>query len=249
MDRRIGAIAARQFALDYNCAAEDFGNDATLVTPALRRPGTRKFRTDSVLSILSYRGKLVISADDALLPWCRTELSRRMTAQWGFEAQTLAAVDRRLREIGWTVGQAHLFFLPEAIPASAPGRIRWLSEGEIAALRADPRIDEAFLFEDYVEDVLGAALLDERGELLAVAGATANSDTMWEIGCNALRGGQGFGTAVVSALAGEIWRRGIVPYTGTAMSHIASQRMSLNAGFRPAFCELRAERAGAPAAL
>lgn len=32
----------------------------------------------------------------------------------------------------------------------------------------------------------------------------------------------------------------MVPYMGTALSHMASQRTSIKAGFVPAFCELRA---------
>lgn len=104
------------------------------------------------------------------------------------------------------------------------------------------RIDEAFLFEDYIEDVLGAAVYDESGELLAVAGATANSDRMWEIGVNSFYEGKGYAVSALSALTSEILSRGIVPFYGTALSHLASQNTALRAGFAPAFCELTTRR-------
>ena len=43
---------------------------------------------------------------------------------------------------------------------------------------------------------------------------------------------------VVTLLKNEILRRGILPYYGTSMSHLASQRLALAAGFVPAWAEL-----------
>ncbi len=236
---RINSVVQKQFAIDYHCYELDFENTDTLITAARPHPKARKFACDSILSMLSYRGKLVITASDALLPWCNDVLKPHTSAQWGFEAQTLCSIDKKLSEFGHGIDQAHLYFLPVSFAEEPAGNITWLYGKEIAALEEDERIDEAFLFEDYVEDVLGAALLSDQNELLAVAGATANSDTMWELGCNALIPGKGYGTTVLSALAKEVYARGKIPYTGTALSHIASQCVSHKAGFRPAFCELR----------
>lgn len=96
------------------------------------------------------------------------------------------------------------------------------------------------MFENYIEDALGATLISDNNEMLAVAGATANSDIMWEIGYNSFLEGKGYASTVTAALAKEIYDREMVPYMGTALSHMASQRTSIKAGFVPAFCELRA---------
>ena len=40
----------------------------------------------------------------------------------------------------------------------------------------------------------------------------------------------------------EILKREILPYYGTSMSHIASQRVALGAGFLPAWAELATSR-------
>ena len=68
---------------------------------------------------------------------------------------------------------------------------------------------------------------------------TANSERMWELGVNSFEEGKGYGQAALGALVKEVQRRGKVPYCGTALSHCASQNISLRAGFVPAFCELR----------
>ena len=54
--------------------------------------------------------------------------------------------------------------------------------------------------------------------------------------------GRGLGAMVVGLLRNEIERRGLLPFYGTAMSHIASQKTALRAGFAPAWTELYAQR-------
>ncbi|MDD6306992.1 MAG: hypothetical protein PUA75_08685 [Clostridiales bacterium] len=82
-------------------------------------------------------------------------------------------------------------------------------------------------------------ILSDTDEMVAVAGATENSERMWELGVNSFVEGKGYGQAALSTLAREVQRRGKVPYCGTALSHCASQNISLRAGFVPSFCELR----------
>lgn len=118
-------------------------------------------------------------------------------------------------------------------------KMHWLEAEEIPQLEEDERIDEAFLFEDYIDDVLGVQILSDTDEMVSVAGATANSDRMWELGVNSFEEGKGYGQAALSALVKEVQKRGKVPYAGTAMSHCASQNISLRAGLVPSFCELR----------
>ena len=46
---------------------------------------------------------------------------------------------------------------------------------------------------------------------------------------------------LVEIIKNEILNMGKLPFYGTAMSHIASQRVALNAGFYPAWTELYCE--------
>ena len=91
-------------------------------------------------------------------------------------------------------------------------------------------------------DVLGVSASVD-GELAAMAGASLDSLRMWQIGINVLPAYQkrGLGWTLTALLAREVERRGALPFYGTSMSHIASQRVALRAGFVPAWTELYAE--------
>ena len=91
--------------------------------------------------------------------------------------------------------------------------------------------------------MLGVAAL-RKGEIVGMAGASADSPTMWQIGINvdpACRG-EGVASLLVALLKNEILKRGILPFYGTSPSHIASQRTALAAGFLPAWAELVTEK-------
>ena len=105
----------------------------------------------------------------------------------------------------------------------------------------DNRFDEAFAFDNNFPDVLAVAKIDERGNILGMAGASKDSDVMWQIGINVLEGAEEKGVAktVVKALKNEILRRGKVPFYGTVESHIISQKVALASGFYPAFAEVK----------
>lgn len=232
----------KQFAIDYNCAPADFENKNTLVTELCSNPKARKREQTGILSMLSFRGKLLISAAPELMDWCRSVLANHCSAEWCFEAGALISIDRKLQEYGFEIDRVHLFFTPK-YPTPAPVRpVRLLHDPQIAELEDDERIDEAFLFEDYIEDVLGAAIYDDDGALLAVAGATANSDIMWETGVNSFSEGKGYAVSSLAALSDEIVRLGKVPFYGTAISHLASQNTALRTGFVPTFCELTSKK-------
>lgn len=233
-------LVEEQFALDYNCNADDFQNKETLVTLLPKKDGCRKFNNeDSLLNILTYNGKLVITAGEAILPWCDEVLRKQISPEWCFEFDSLIRINKKLFDFGYKIDQIHLFFLPKYNQPHSDLKTKVLNEAEIHTFKEDKRINEAFLFDDYIKDVLGVAVLSESDELLAVAGASANSERMWEVGYNSFIEGKGFGTAALSTLVKEIIKLGKVPYCGTAISHFASQNIALKSGMVPVFSELR----------
>ena len=239
---KINQLLTEQFAIDYGCSVSDFCRKETLVTELRPNEQARKREESGILSMLSYRGKLVIAAVPELMDWSRSVLAKHCSAEWCFEAGALISIDRKLQEFGYEIDQAHLFFTPGFTIPAPVHPVRFLHSAEIAELEDDERIDEAFLFEDYIEDVLGAAIYDDAETLLAVAGATANSERMWEMGVNSFAEGKGYASSALSALTQEILNRGKVPYSGTALSHLASQNVSLRAGLFPTFCELTTKK-------
>ena len=77
-----------------------------------------------------------------------------------------------------------------------------------------------------------------------MAGASADSPHFWQIGINVEKEAEGrhIATKLVSLLTQDILEQGKVPYYGTSMSNLASQRVAANAGYEVAWVELLSER-------
>ena len=91
--------------------------------------------------------------------------------------------------------------------------------------------------------MIGAAAL-KNGNILGMAGASCDSPRMWQIGIDVDQAArhQGIGKMLVSMLKNEILKKEILPFYGTGMSHLESQRVALGSGFMPAWVELVTEK-------
>jgi len=85
-------------------------------------------------------------------------------------------------------------------------------------------------------DVL-AATATVNGEIVGIAGSSADCEMMWQIGINVLPDYRKHKIAAVltNMLAMTILERGKIPYYATAPGNIASHRVAINAGFKPAW--------------
>jgi N-acetylglutamate synthase-like GNAT family acetyltransferase len=85
-----------------------------------------------------------------------------------------------------------------------------------------------------------AIIAEKNGEILAMVAANDDSKTMWQMGIDVLPEykGLGIGSAMVTLLKNMIMDAGILPYYGTAASHIKSQLTAVKAGFIPGWLEL-----------
>ena len=81
------------------------------------------------------------------------------------------------------------------------------------------------------------------GKLVGLAGASADCDTMWQIGIDVLPEyrRQGIASALTSRLAIEILLRGKVPFYCAAWCNVKSVRNAIKSGFRPAWVEMTAK--------
>ncbi|MBO6000112.1 MAG: GNAT family N-acetyltransferase [Lachnospiraceae bacterium] len=254
-------ILCRQLALDYCCAPEDVSDKANHFTEHRFLEGRRRFREsgECFLKVAAVNGKLLFTGSAVIIDWCRQKYADTIS-DWFFDAQALRELETKLHENGYCVETVHPFFLPDAhpdrpdndMPAEAdrfPYGIRWYDRVSIEQFRGDPRFSEAFTFLEEAPDVLGVAAVKNPGEngteeILGMAGASADSPEMWQIGINILPSAREKGIAkhLVTLIKNEIIKEGKLPYYGTAMSHIASQRVALRSGFLPAWAELAVKR-------
>jgi GNAT superfamily N-acetyltransferase len=88
-------------------------------------------------------------------------------------------------------------------------------------------------------DVIAAcAVKDNR--IIAIAGASNDSDLMWQVGIDVLPAyrEQGIGSTLVSILTEEIDALGILPYYSLHPSNTASMNTALACGYIPVFTEV-----------
>ena len=87
--------------------------------------------------------------------------------------------------------------------------------------------------------MLGIGAYDH-GNLIGLAACSADCEDMWQIGVDVLPEyrRQGVASALTSALAGEILKRGKIPFYCSAWSNIRSVRNAVRSGFLPAWVEM-----------
>jgi len=234
-------IAKAQLALDYSCQASDFEKKENTIVENKLMDGRRVYDNDGCfLKILLFSGRTIVSASPMILPWCEEKLKDR-DAAWLFEYPKLRAIDKKLQEFGHEIADIHHYYLPNPIMSQVKpiAGVKWYEQEEISQFENDDRIEEAFAFDKNHPDVLGVAALDG-DKIMGIAGASADSETMWQIGIDVFPEyrGRGIGTNLVTLLKNEVLKRGKIPFYGTVESHFHSQNIAINAGFFPVWAEL-----------
>lgn len=242
----MNAILAKQLAFDFCCTEDDVRSGKNIFTEFTADKNRRIFEDteDCFLKIASVNGKLLATGESSVIAWCR-EKYHSFNGEWFMEVENFRELDRKVMEYGYRIGQAHPFYIgTEYSEVDTKGlEIRKFLAEEIERFRDDNRFGEAFIFAGLPRDEIGIGAYQD-GKILGMAGATSDSPLMWQIGINVLpeAKGLGIGTMLVKLLKNEILSLGKLPFYGTAVSHIASQRVALNAGFVPAWSELYCEK-------
>ena len=237
-----------QLALELNCAPEDFSGEENVITGPVLHENRRKFSDQPFfLQMATFGAGAVISADERLHPRLR-EWAKGKRGFWLFEQHNYLELDRLLRGYGYKMALTHHMFTPTteiaAVETGFP--VRWLEQGDIPPFYGREEFSNALCDRFHPErpDVLAVAALDGE-EIMGMAGCSADTPELWQIGIDVLPRyrGRGIGKTLVALLRNEALRRGALPYYGTSLSNIASWRVALASGFLPAWVEAEARKA------
>jgi len=234
----------KQLSLDYCCSEADVmdcENHFSEYKPLYGRRIFNDMRGEIFLKIAVINGKLLVSGRNDIITVLADTLNG-VDGAWFMEAEMLVRLNEIIAVYGYQIMQAHPFYVAETCSkVNTEGfDIVWYNESEIKMLFSDDeRFDQTFTFCDAAPDIIGVAALNDK-EILGMAGANCESPYMWQVGVNTMdpHKSKGIGSMLVALLKNAVLERGVIPYYGTCISHIASQRLALKAGFLPMWAEL-----------
>ncbi len=235
-------LLAQQLSADFCCTSAEVTDNRHHFTVFSPHPERRQYQeiTPCILKIAVVNGKLLFTGREDVIARCR-EVYADASAPWFMEQRNLIALNRELSTFGAQLRHARPFSIcTEPSPVDTGDFvIRRYAGAQIEAFRQDDRFGNAFGFCDTAPDMLGISA-EKDGMLLGMAGVSADSSRLWQIGIDVLpeKRGQGIAEMLVSLIRNDVLERGRLPYYGTGVSHLASQRVALKAGFLPTWFEL-----------
>ncbi|MCR5251577.1 MAG: GNAT family N-acetyltransferase [Lachnospiraceae bacterium] len=231
-----------QLAIEFNCRPEDFCGEENVITTPVLHEKRRKFSDKKFfLQMATFGNNTVISADEKIHPWLR-EWVRGKRGFWLFEQHNFYELEKELRKHGHQMSLTHHMFLPgpEISDMKTDLKIRWLEQGDMEPYYGKEEFSNALCdcFLPERPDVLAVIALDGE-KIMGMAGCSADTPTMWQIGIDVLPEYRcrGIGRTLVTLLKDEALRRGAMPYYGTSLSNLGSWKIALSTGFEPAWVE------------
>ena len=243
--RKIREIAMWQSAIDLNCAPGDFLMEENRL--AISEPDPRARRYLSLpfeCNLVSYGSNIVASVSEATRETVKSYIET-YPMEHCFETPNLHILNEALSKFDLAVCFMAEYFLPELNSLKMRAckyHLKLLEPPDFQSLY-QPQWSHALCEQRKQLDVLGVGAYD-KDRLIALAGASADCDSMWQIGIDVLPEyrSRGIGSALTSRLAFEILKRGRVPFYCAAWSNLRSVRNAIRSGFRPAWVEMTAKR-------
>ena len=227
---------------DYAVETEDLLDQRSHYSIYRPLEGRRTFavRDTVFLKILAFNGKIVATGEEEAVEFVK-ELTSGKRADWVFDSSSLQSISDFLTSKGRKIDIIHPFFVKdEKTNRDYSGLdLRFLDRDGIEMFRGRDIFSEAFAFSPEAPDEMGVIVVED-GRMVGAAGASRDSRKLWQIGVDVLPEyrGRGIGKAVVDILSDRVIERGLIPFYGTSVSHLASVNIALSAGFRPMWTEL-----------
>ena len=219
-----------QLAIDLNCSADDLKGEGFVFCEAKENPGRRPFpRGERHFEMLTMGGAVIISATPDLLPYVREQLEGKNRD----DAFNMPFV--------YGVGICYLPDKPQPLQKPDGFKFELLERSDVLKLYDTCKHDDfpyalSYNIDHPRPDVL-ASTATVNGEVVGIAGSSMDCEMMWQIGINVLPDYRKHGIAatLTNMLAIATLERGKIPYYATAPGNIASHRVALKAGFKPAW--------------
>ncbi len=228
-----------QLAADYACEPEQLLQPTHTLVSSVERPGRRRFPwRDKRVALVTTGSAVVLCCDAPRVDWARRNLLE-VERDDLFSPESLARIEEFVKPDGqYLVGPVLRFACAAdglAALAPAPGGLEYeiYVEDRIPELHRHRGFDYALGYGN-TERPDRVACVARDGETIAgVAGASADSDTLYQIGVQVepRYRNRGAASRMVWEVASRLLARGVVPYYSTYTTNLASIRTALRIGF------------------
>lgn len=247
-NREILRIAMEQSAQDLCAYAGDFEKQENVIVISRENAMARRYLSlPFSCQLVSYGSNVVASVSPEFFELTDNYINK-YPIEHQFETPNLHVLNEALEKKGQRICFMAEYFLPDVdalrqrtVEDACPYRIKVLTQGDFQDLYL-PEWSNALCEKRKHLDVLGVGAYD--GErLVGLAGASADCDSMWQIGVDVLPEyrRQGIASSLTSRLALEILNHGKVPFYCAAWCNVKSVRNAIKSGFRPAWVEMTAK--------
>ena len=243
-NQEILKIAMEQSARDLCAEPCDFEKAGYTIVTSKARPDARRYlELPFSCQLVSYGTGVVASVSPDFYELTENFVSK-YPVEHLFETPNLHVLNDALSKKRQKICFMAEYFLPDLdtlAPLDCPYEMRVLTARDFADLYL-PEWSNALCEKRRELDMLGVGAYDGQ-RLVGLAGASADCDTMWQIGIDVLSEyrRRGIASALTSRLAVEILKRGKVPFYCAAWCNIKSVRNAIKSGFRPAWVEMTAK--------
>lgn len=256
-NKQVLEIAMKQSAIDSHCDWQDFKAKKNKVVISEKNENARKYlELPFICDLTSYGTNIVASVSQELIEIVK-EYIDKFPIEHCFETPNLHELMNRIRPLGYDVCFMAEYSLPDADRLLSGGVAEKLEKRLRKNCAYEIRLLKPEQFQDLYTEQWSNALCGNRRELdviaagayegdtlVGLAGASADCESMWQIGIDVLPEYRRKGIAAVltSKLAVEILRRDIVPFYCCAWSNIGSIRNAIASGFRPAWVQVTVKK-------
>ncbi len=240
--------ASLQLAYDYSCSPTDFfGQKNKVITSVLTAKRRRFLKQPEFLKICSMGENAVINCSNEIIDFMK-DIADKFSGTEIFEEKVKFAINRELSKYNKAISEVKVYYLPKT-PYNYIARDGFFTEiiseenlKDRIKILSEEDFPNALLYDRSNEnrkDVLAVFALNA-GKIIGVAGASNDSDKLWQIGIDVLPEFRtiGIGTEIVSKLTAEIFSYGAVPYYGTWAGNLPSMRLANACGYDVAWTEM-----------
>lgn len=242
----IKQIAMKQSAIDLNCNFEDFLQRNNKVVISQRNDKSKNYyELPHFCQLVCYGNSLVASVDKRIEGFMTSFVNKYLGFRC-FDMPQLNILSKELNKYNKQVGMIAEYYLPDkTINRNVEPNFDFmiLKEDEITRLYDDKRFPMALSYSCDSErrDMIAVAVY-KNSEIIGVAAASNDCDTMWQVGIDVTYDyrRKGVASTITKIVTNEILKLGIVPFYGTAWSNVASKNTAICSGYKVAWVELAA---------